>query len=134
MVPFPYGNTELCPVRALERWLTAASIIEGPVFRRIWRAKLESGDDPPSLPHLGAEALTAQFVALVVQARAVSAGLGRRELGVHSLKRGALTTCMDRGVHPTQLKRLGWHKSYDVLGEYLEFGDLFDGNPLGGVL
>ena len=26
------------------------------------------------------------------------------------------------------------HKSFDVLGEYLEFGDLFDGHPLTGVL
>lgn len=104
------------------------------MFRRIWRAKRESGDDPPSLPRLGAEVLTAQSVVLVVQARAVSAGFGRRELGVHSLKRGALTTGIDRGVHPRQMKRLGRHKSYDVLEEYLEFGDLFEGHPLGDVL
>ena len=26
------------------------------------------------------------------------------------------------------------HKSFDVLGEYLEFGDLFEGHPLSGVL
>lgn len=134
MVPLPYGDTELCPVRALERWLTAASIINGPGFRRIWRATRESGGDPPSLPRLGAEALTARSVALVVQARAVSAGFERRELAVQSLKRGAPTTGMDRGLHPTQLKRLGRHESYDVLGEYLEFGDLFEGHPLGGVL
>ena len=62
------------------------------------------------------------------------AGFGRRDLGGHSLKRGALTTGMDRGVHPAKLKRLGRHKSFDVLGEYLEFGDLFDGHPLTGVL
>ena len=35
---------------------------------------------------------------------------------------------------PAQLKRLGRHKSFDVLGEYLEFGNLFDGHPLGEVL
>jgi len=64
----------------------------------------------------------------------VAAAFERRELGAHSLKRGALTTGMDRGVHPAKLKRLGRHKSFDVLGEYLEFGDLFDGHPLGGVL
>ena len=50
------------------------------------------------------------------------------------LKRGALTTGMDRGIHPAKLKRLGRHKSFDLLGEYLEFGDLFDGHPLTGVL
>ena len=35
---------------------------------------------------------------------------------------------------PAKLKRLGRHKSFDVLGEYLEFGDLFEGHPLQGVL
>ena len=133
-VPLPYGETELCPVRALERWLAAAGITEGPVFRRIWRAKRTAAGEPPPLPRLGTVALTAQSVALVVQTRAVAAGVGRRELGGHSLKRGALTTGMDRGVHPAKLKRLGRHKSFDVLGEYLEFGDPFEGHPLGGVL
>ena len=92
-------------MRALERWLAAAGITDGPVFRRIWRAKRAVAGEPPPLPRLGADALTAQSVALVVQARAVAAGFGQRELGGHSLKRGALTTGMDRGVHPAKLKR-----------------------------
>ena len=133
-VPLPYGDTELCPVRAMERWLAAAGIAHGPAFRRIWLPKHSSAGEPPHLPRLGAEPLTAQSVALVVQARAVAAGFGRRELGGHSLKRGALTTGMDRGAHPAKLKRLGRHKSFDVLGEYLELGDLFDAHPLAGVL
>ena len=33
---------------------------------------------------------------------------------------------MERGVQPAKLKRLGRHKSIDKLGEYLEFGDLFE--------
>ena len=39
---------------------------------------------------------------------------------------------MDRGEHPAKLKRLGRHEC--VLGEYLEFGDLFEGHPLSSVL
>ncbi len=73
-------------------------------------------------------------MAQIVQSRAMAAGFKQRELGGHSLKRGALTTGMDAGVHPAQLKRLGRHKSFDVRGEYLEFGDLFEGHPLSGVL
>jgi hypothetical protein len=92
------------------------------------------GPAPPPLPRIGATAITAQTVAQVVQARAVAAGFGLRDLGGHSLKRGALTTGMDRGIHPAKLKRIGRHKSSDVLGEYLEFGDLFEGHPLSGVL
>ena len=70
----------------------------------------------------------------IVQARAAAAGFGRLEFGGHSLKRGALTTGMQQKAHAGQLKRLGRHKSFDVLGEYLEFGDLFGGHPLSGVL
>ena len=134
-VPLPYGQTELCPVRALTRWLDAAGIVDGPVFRRIWRPRWgRPGAEPPALPRIGPDALTGRALASIVQARAVAAGFGRRDLAGHSLKRGALTTGMERGAHPAQLKRLGRHKSFDVLGEYLEFGDLFDGHPLGGVL
>lgn len=43
-------------------------------------------------------------------------------------------TGMDRGERPAKLKRLGRHRSFDVLGEFLEFGDLFEGYPLIGVL
>ncbi len=31
------GQTDLCPVTALEMGLAAAEIIEGPLFRRLWR-------------------------------------------------------------------------------------------------
>jgi integrase len=150
IVPLPYGQTELCPVRALTAWLAAAGITDGPVFRRIWlparggrpaRGKRAADVDRPgqgagdtSLPQIGKTALTARSIADIVQARAVASGFGRRDLAGHSLKRGALTTGMDRGIHPAKLKRLGRHKSFDVLGEYLEFGDLFDGHPLTGVL
>jgi integrase len=152
VVPLPYGRTELCPVRALNAWLAAAGITDGPVFRRIWlparggargRGKLPANgpqpgeaaeDAPPPLPQIGKAALTSRSIADIVQARAVAAGFARRDLAGHSLKRGALTTGMDRGIHPAKLKRLGRHKSFDVLGEYLEFGDLFDGHPLTGVL
>jgi site-specific recombinase XerC len=136
-VPLPYGDTELCPVHALEAWQQAAGLTEGPVFRRIWlplRPRPTATCEPPPLSRIGTQAISPQTVAQIVQARAMAAGFGRRDLGGHSLKRGALTTGMDRGVHPAKLKRLGRHKSFDVLGEYLEFGDLFEGHPLTGVL
>ena len=133
-VPLPHGDTELCPVHALDAWLQAAGLTEGPVFRRIWLPPHRQPGAPPPRPRIGATAITPQTVAQIVQARAVAAGFGLRDLGGHSLKRGALTTGMERGIHPAQLKRLGRHKSFDVLGEYLEFGDLFEGHPLSGVL
>ena len=56
-------------------------------------------------------------MARIITTRAAKAGFDRDEVGGHSLKRGALTTGMDRGVRPTRLKQLGWHKSYVVLDE-----------------
>jgi integrase len=134
VVPLPYGETELCPVRALARWREAAGITAGPVFRRIWLPKQVKVGEPPALPRIGVEAMTTRALADMVKARASAAGFDGKHFGGHSLKRGALTTGMERGVHPADLKRLGRHKSFDVLGEYLEFGDLFDRHALKGVL
>ena len=134
IVPLPYGHTELCPVRALTAWLETASITAGPVFRRIWLPKKAAPGEPPPLPRIGSQPITPWAVATIVKERAAAAGFKGRDFGGHSLKRGALTTGMDRGEHPARLKRLGRHKSFDVLGEYLEFGDLFEGHPLKDVL
>ena len=137
-VPLPYGDTELCPVRALELWQQAAGLTEGPVFRRIWLPPGQKAAAPagsPPLPRIGSDAITPQTVAQIIQARAMAAGFGRHDLGGHSLKRGALTTGMDRGVHPGEAEAAGGGtRGFDVLGEYLEFGDLFEGHPLSGVL
>jgi integrase len=134
IVPLPYGQTELCPVRALTAWLEEAGIASGPVFRRIWWPGRARAGGPPPRPRIGSQPITPWTVAAIVKSRAVDAGFTGRDFGGHSLKRGALTTGMDRGEHPARLKRLGRHKSFDVLGEYLEFGDLFEGHPLSGVL
>jgi hypothetical protein len=104
------------------------------VFRRVWLPKQAQLGAPPPLPQVGAFAITPWAVSEIVKARASAAGFGGRDFGVHSLKRGALTTGMDKGEHPVKLKRLGRHKSFDVLGEYLEFGDSFEGHPLTGTL
>jgi len=83
---------------------------------------------------LGTAAIDPRIVARIVQGCAATAGFDPAALGGHSLKRGELTTGMDRGVHPTRLKQLGRHKSYAVLDEYLEVGAPFEGHPLSGVL
>ena len=138
-IPLPYGDTELCPVRALARWREVAGIAAGPVFRRIWLAKQVKTNEPlagaaPPPPRIGIDAISPFAIASMVQTRAAAAGFDGPHFGGHSLKRGALTTGMERGVHPADLKRLGRHKSFDVLGEYLQFGDLFDRHALKGVL
>ena len=121
-------------MRALERWIKAAAITQGPVFRRIWRQKGSRTEGPPSLPRVGDQSLSDRAVALIVQARAAAAGFGAHELGGHSLKRGRADHGDGPRRSPNPVEALGRHKSYDVLGEYMEFGDLFEGHPLTGVL
>jgi hypothetical protein len=50
-------------------------------------------------------AIDAGTVARIIQSRAARAGFDPALLGGHSLKRGALSTGMARGVHPTRLKQ-----------------------------
>jgi hypothetical protein len=134
LVPLPYGRTELCPVRVLARWLDTGAITDGPVFRRLWLPAQVAPDAPPPLPAISTKALPPRSIARIVQARAAAAGFAGHEFGGYSLKRGALSTGMQAGAHAAWLKRLGRHKSFDLLGEYLEFGNLFEGHPLSGVL
>ena len=132
-VAIPYGRTELCPVRAIRRWQEAAGIVDGALFRRIWLPP-SAGDGPLPSPRVGTDAIDPGTVGRIVKKRATAAGFDGELFGGHSLKRGALTTGMDHGVHPTRLKQLGRHKSYAVLDEYLQFGDPFEGHPLSNVL
>jgi len=138
LVPLPYGATRLCPVRALRRWMTAAGIASGPVFRRVWRppARKEVDGTVTKLPVfvVGTAAIEPRTVARIVQSRGVAAGLDHKRMGGHSLKRGALTTGMDNNVHPMRLKQLGRHKSYNVLDGYLELGEPFENHALNGIL
>lgn len=136
VVAIPYGSSALCPVRALQRWMAAAGITEGPVFRRIWATPRPEAAPETWLPiHIvGRQPLSDRSIARIVQARGAAAGFDGQAFGGHSLKRGAMNTAKDRRVHPAQLKQLGRHKSYATLAAYIEEGDLFEGNALNGVL
>ena len=75
---------------------------------------------PRPQPALGQEAIDLSSVARILKARAAIAGFDPALISGHSLKRGRLSTDMDRGIHPTQLKQLGRHKNYALLDTYLE--------------
>jgi hypothetical protein len=130
-IAIPHGTTALCPVRALRRWLDAAGITQGAAFRRVWAPPARGGVPRPVT--VGAAAINGRTVARILKARA-AAGYDAAALGGHSLKRGAMTTGMDLGVHPARLKRFGRHKSYAVMDAYLEHGDPFEGHPLRDVI
>jgi integrase len=69
----PQGRTDLCPVTALEAWLAAAAIAEGPLFRRIWRLpppRVAKGAKPrpsPARYRVGRDPIDTDSIALIVK-------------------------------------------------------------------
>jgi hypothetical protein len=90
-------------------------------------------DRPPRLA-IGAEPLTPRSIARIIQTRAKVADYTPCEFAGHSLKLGALTAGMEPDASAAQLKRPGRNKNFDVLGEYLESGGLFESHALEGLL
>lgn len=134
-ITIPAGETALCPVAAYLAWIRAAAITDGPVFRRIQpqpRPKSASAEWTPAIK-LGSAALNDRTIARVVKDRAEAAGLDPTDLAGHSLKRGALNSANDRGADPKAMKRLGRHKSYSTLEQYLEEREVFEGGALKGI-
>lgn len=75
------------PVAALREWLEHASILEGPVFRRI-----------DQWGNIDRRALTPQSVNLIVKARCKQAGLDPTLFSAHGLRSGYLTEAANRGI------------------------------------
>jgi integrase len=100
-----------CPVAALRRWLVAAGIREGCVFRRVDR------NDRP-----GAGALSAEAVRLILRARAALAGYDAAalaRLSPHSLRAGCITTLARAHVHERDIMAHSRHASASVMRSYI---------------
>ena len=74
-IGIPLGRTRWCPVAALDRWLAAAGIEAGPVFRRVDRHGRASD-----------ESLSPEAVSLVVRERVAAAGFDPSGYSGHSLR------------------------------------------------
>jgi hypothetical protein len=104
IVELPYDTTELGPIRALPRIPAGGG--------RDRRRRCVSADLAPAarprrlehpLPRVGTMAIDAGTIARVIHARAAQVRYDANVLGGHSLKRGALSTGMDRNILPTRL-------------------------------
>ncbi len=106
-VAVPYAREpERCAVRAVRRWLDAAGIHMGPVFRRMHR-----GD------HLGRSRLSDQSVALVMKRRAAAAGLSPGQLAGHSLRAGYVTSAARAGVEERKIANVSRHNASEGSGD-----------------
>ena len=136
----PAGQTDLCPVTALETWLAAAEITEGPMFRRVWRLpppRIRKGAKRKLVAdryRIGTNPIDTNSIALVVKKWTGRAGLDGAAFAGHSLRRGAISSGVAQGVHIARLKQFSGHASLKSLEEYVELDELRHNHPLKDVL
>jgi len=99
-------------VEALSAWLDAAGIIEGAIFRRIWKARV----GPALLPG---------SVAAIVKRRARMAGLNG-DFGAHSLRSRFVTEAGRQGVPLPAVMAMTEHRSVASVIGYFQAGEAVD--------
>ena len=122
-IGIPYARGAVCPVEALDAWLTATGIAEGHVFRPVSRHG-----------HVAGRPLSAEAVALVVKARAAAVGLDPTKYAGHSLRAGLATSAAAAGVSSWKIRAQTGHASDAMLRRYIRDGEIFVDNAAGAVL
>jgi site-specific recombinase XerD len=112
-IAIPRGY-RLRPVEALQAWLAAAEISDGPLFRPV----LKGG-------RIQREPLSAFSAAQIVKRYAERAGLDPAAYAGHSLRSGFLTSAAESGASIVKMIEVSRHKSVDVLRGYVRRADLF---------
>jgi integrase len=123
VIGIPYGSSpQTCPVRAIQAWLEASAIDEGPVFRGITR----HGRVQPCR-------LSGYAVALVVKRYAAAAGLDPARYAGHSLRAGLATAAAIGGASERSIMAQTGHKSVNMVRRYIRDGNLFRENAAAKV-
>ena len=119
-IAIPYApDPEICAVRALQKYLDAARISHGPIFRPITKAQ-----------SLRDVQLSDKSVALIVKKYAGLAGLDPRQFAGHSLRRGFATSAAQHDIDALTIMRQTRHKSEKMVHRYIEQGNIFKDNAL----
>jgi site-specific recombinase XerD len=112
-----FPRSPLCPVAALDVWLTKAGITTGPVFRKITRYDTVT-----------ARALAPATVAMIVKRSADAAGIPPNHLAGHSLRAGHATTAAENGAPDRVIMRQTGHRSVETLEGYIRSGNVLREN------
>ena len=116
-VGIPYGShPTLCPVRSLRRWIEAAALSDGPLFRSVDKHG-----------KLGAS-ITPQTVRLVIVGLADTAGLEASRFSAHSLRSGLATQATINGASERAIMKQTGHKSVAMVRRYVRDANLFREN------
>lgn len=108
----PHGRKLKAPA-ALDAWLAAAKIIEGPIFRGVVGLKVLN------------RRLDAKQVARIIKARVSAAGFDPRVFAGHSLRSGFITTAADHGASLQSIANHAAHQKLDTTLGYVQVADAF---------
>ena len=122
-VGIPYGShLETCPVRAVQAWLEASEITEGPIFRPVDQHGI-----------IASTRLSDRSVARIIQSAAKRAGLDPEQFAGHSLRAGLATAAAAAGVSEHDIARTTGHRSVAVLRRYVRTATVFERNAAASV-
>lgn len=126
LVGIERGNRAItCPVRALEQWLAIRGDWDGPLFVRF---------DPRSEMTRSALASRAEVLHNALKRVLEAAGENADRFGSHSLRAGMITEAAQHGASETSIMRRTGHKTSACLRRYIRPANIFEFNPLKGVL
>tara|TARA_R110002074_G_scaffold234473_1_gene406313 strand:+ start:18372 stop:19379 length:1008 start_codon:yes stop_codon:yes gene_type:complete len=118
LLAIPRCVSALCPVAALDDWLSASRITSGAIFRPLSKSgRLLDG------------ALTGKSIAAIVKRYAQEVGLDASQIGGHSLRSGVLTAAAREGASVLDLMRLSRHKNAETLQGYVRAAEGFAQYP-----
>jgi integrase len=121
-IAIPRG-TQLRPVEALQAWLAAAAISDGPLFRPVTKGGT-----------VGPGPLGADGFVRALKRRAEAAGLDAAGVAGHSLRAGFLTSAAEAGADALKMAEVSRHKSLDTLRRYVRRANLFKAHAGAGFL
>jgi len=110
-VAIPRRSDDLCPTAALERYLCAAALSSGPLFRAISK----SG-------RLTNKPLDSTSIRHILARRINDCGLEGARFSPHSLRAGFITAAANANVPEHLIQRTSRHKSVDILRSYIRNG------------
>lgn len=122
-IPIPFARGNICPVRALRRWLEFAGICEGPIFRGVTR-----------MGRVLEDRLTAQSVALILRKRMSRLGLSTDRVSGHSLRSGFVTSAAKVGASIAKISVQTGHRSPAMVMRYIRDAEMFSDHPLNRLL
>ena len=116
-------DAHLCPIRALDDWLSSAGIDQHAIFRRVTKGDTIIND------RLGDGS-----IATVVKRAARQAGLDESlDFAAHSLRSGFITTAVNVGALERQIANQTGHRSMSVLRGYIQRFEVINDNAVTAI-